>query len=383
MYALKAKEKGFPRAYRLLGFMYRDGQFVEKNLLKSVELFNEAINRGDHISYCYLGDVYAELGETDRRVTLYRKAAGLAEQGVIESGIPFCSLAGLYAEGNGVERNYETAAQYYLKAAERNYGNALHQVVSCILHLERGKKEYYLQKAYTLNCKQAAFELGMLEKRKRKGKKEKLSQSALAYFETSAEQGDMHCVVELLRNYSCILGNGEDRNDRQNAIKWFRFFFANADSDFIHRLSEDNILATYYYAYAIELDYDSDANKQDREFVLYNFKKSVEDCPLHLGNIIDFAVSGYLFPKESDSGLEVDVLHAEEVLNFAVKYLNSYFSFINSTAPERLLSAKAETKNTLGKGYAFLSRCYKYGNYVSLDRDRAEQYEKIAARMYI
>ena len=48
-----------------------------------------------------------------------------------------------------------------------------------------------------------------------------------------------------------------------------------------------------------------------------------------------------------------------------------------------LLSEKAEMKITLGKGYAFLSRCYKYGNYVSVDRDRAEQYEKIAARMYI
>ena len=383
MYALRAKEKGFPRAYRLLGFMYRDGQFVEKNLLKSIELFREAINRGDHISYCHLGDVHEELGETARKAELYQKAVELAEQEIIESGIPFCRLAGLYEAGKGVEQDYETAARYYLKAAQRKYENALQQAVPCILHLERGKRAHYLQKAYALNCKRAAYELGLIEKKKRKNKKEKLPQRAVDYFEAGAEQGDMYCVMELIRNDSCVLGNGTDRADRQNAIKWFRFFFANANHAFIHRLSEDNVLATYYYAYAIELDYDPDVNKQDREFVLYNFKKSVEDCPLHLGNIIDFAVNGYLFPKESESGLEVDVLHAEEVLNFAVQYLNAYFEFIQRTKPESLPAEMTDTKNTLGKGYAFLSRCYNYGHYVAKNRDRAELYKSIAAKMYI
>ena len=90
-----------------------------------------------------------------------------------------------------------------------------------------------------------------------------------------------------------------------------------------------------------------------------------------------------LFPKESDSGLEVDVPHAEEVLNFAVQYLNAYFAYISDVTPQNLETEKMNTRITLGKGYAFLSKCYEYGNHVSRNRDRAEQYKRIAAKMYI
>ena len=145
MYALKAKEKGFPRAYRLLGFMYRDGLFVEKNLLKSVELFKDAINRGDYISYCHLGYIYGEMGEVAKKVEVYKKAAELAKQGKIKSGMPFYRLAVLYEEGSGVERDYETAAQYYLKAAERKHESSRKYAVSCILQVEGEKRLHYLQ----------------------------------------------------------------------------------------------------------------------------------------------------------------------------------------------------------------------------------------------
>ena len=383
MYALRAKEKGFPRAYRLLGFMHLEGEHVEKNLLKAREMFSEAIRRGDYISYCYLGDVYGELKEHHRKAELYQKAAELAEQEIIESGIPFYKLADYYEENIGVSQNYELAARYYLKAAARKYEKAYLRAVPCILHLQRGKKETYLQKAYALNCRQAAYELGVMEKKKRKDKREKLSGDACAYFEAGAEQGDMNCAIELIRNYSCVMGNGVQRSDRPEAIKWFRFFFANADTECIQRLSEDKMLATYYYAYGVELDYDPDRQMPDRKLVLYYFQKSVEVCPSHLGSIINFAVDGYLFPKESDSGLEVDVPHAEEVLNFAVQYLNAYFAYISDVTPQNLETEKMNTRITLGKGYAFLSKCYEYGNHVSRNRDRAEQYKRIAAKMYI
>lgn len=387
MYALKAKEKGFPRAYRLLAIMYESGNFVRKDLKKAIELYDYAIKGGDYLSYCYQGFVYGELGNTDKKVELYKRAVELAENGRIKSGIPFYRLAFLYEVGEDVTRNFELSIKYYLKAAERKQQYSMDFVVSKILLLDKDKQMPYLQQAYKFGCKRAAYSLGQIEKAKRKNDKEKLSDLAVKYFEEGAESGDIICAIELLWNYSWIIGNGcgdgSDQNDRINdramAIKWFQFLFANADEAFIESLRESNLLTTYYYAYAIELDYDPERNKPDREFVLYNFKKSVEESPLHIGRIISFSVDGYLFPDEFDSGLTVDVPHAEEVLNFAVEHIGEYLEYLKGNTP-CFLTEINKTNAKLRKGFSFISDCYKKGHYVSKSKEKANRYRKLAER---
>lgn len=387
MYALKAKEKGFPRAYRLLAIMYECGDFVHKDLQKAIELYDNAIKLGDYLSYCYQGFIYGELGNADKKVELYKKAVELAENGDIKSGMPFYRLAFLYEEGVGVTQDFELSIKYYLKAAERKHKLSRDQVVFKILLLDNDKQLPYLQQAYAFGCKRAAYSLGQMEKAKRKNDKEKLSDLAVKYFEEGAVSGDIACVLELLWNYSWIIGNGcsdgsdrEDRiNDRTNAIKWFQFLFANADEAFIESLRESKLIATYYYAYAIELDYDPECNKPDREFVLYNFKKSVEESPLHIGRIIGFSVDGYLFPDEFDSGLTVDVLHAEEVLNFAVEHIGEYLDYLKENTP-CFLTEINKTNAKLRKGFSFISDCYRTGKYVSKNKEKADKYKKLAER---
>ena len=378
MFALRAKEKEVPRAYRILAFMYESGDFVDKDLNKAVEMYGEAIKRGDYLSYCYMGYVCGLLGDTAKKVELYKKAAELAQTGEIKSGLPFYRMAILYDDGIGVSCDYETATEYYLKAAKRSHKNAKKWAVSCIKKLEGDKKLSYLQKAYELNCKDAAYELGRIEKSKRKSDNEQLSEAAVSYFENGAESGDIYCVLELLWNYSYVLGNGVFRKDREQSIKWFRFFFANADEDFLNSYRESNILASYYYAYAVELDYDPDVTP-DREFVLYNFKKSVEECPKHLGNIIHFTVNGYLFPDESSSGLQVDIPHTEEILAFVQEHLTEFFEYLKKEDADNYADYSKKASELMKKGYTFISKCYKEGKIVPKNKEKSEKYRQLAA----
>lgn len=385
MYTLKAKENGLPRAYRLLAFMYEEGQYVGKDLQKAQELFDEAINRGDYLSYCFKGALYGEMNRPDKKVELYKKAAELAEEGKIESGTPFYRLAVLYDNGEDVEQNFETAADYYIKAAERNHGNAKKWLVPCVMNLDGDKKSKYLNKAFELKCEKAAYELGIIEKNKRADEFERLSEDAIRYFETGAEQGDMHCVLELLQDYSCAIGNGcrdgSNRSDRINAIKWFGFFFANVDKDFLDSCGHE-FLSTYYCAYAFELDYDPDFNMPDRELVLYYFRKSVDECPVHLEKIIKFAVDGYLFPNVSGSKLTVDVIHAEELLVLAQDNLDEFLVYIRERYPEDYLDNWKRIRETLIRGYLFISSCYEDGRYISANPEKAEKYKYLAKNLY-
>ncbi len=386
MYALKAKENGLPRAYRLLAFMYADGKYVDKDLKKAIDLFDEAINRGDYLSYCFLGALYGDMNQPEKKVELYKKAVKLAESGEIDSGAPFYRLAGLYDNGDGVEQNFEKAVKYYLKAVEKNHRAAQKLLVACILKLENDKKIEYLKKAFNLKCEKAAYELGMIEKEKRADEFERLSADAIKYFETGAEMGDMHCVLELIQDYSCAIGNGcrdgSNRSDRMNAIKWFGFFFANVDQEFIDEYCGHEFLSTYYCAYAFELDYDPDLNMPDREFVLYYFKKSVDECPVHLEKIINFAVDGYLFPNVSGSKLMVDVIHAEELLVLAQDHLDEYLEYIKEHYPDDYRSEWKKIKETLIRGYLFISACYEDGRYIHVDKEKSEKYKRLAKHLY-
>lgn len=381
MYALMATEYGFPRAYRILAFMYEDGELFGKDYQKAIEMYEEAIARGDYSSLCYEGWIYGQNGDYEKRRELYEKAVVFAEEGKIKSGLPFYRLGYIYEYGEGVPQDTEKALKYYFLSAEKKTSSALKYTVSVIMTLsDQEQRELYLKKAYELGCKGAAHELGSIEKSKGTGKR--LPEKAVSYYVKGAESGDMQCVPELLWDYSFVIGNGDGRNDRAEAIKWFQFLFAHADEEYMNLLRERELLAVYYYAYAIELDYDPDFNLPDREYVQLYFQKSLDESPEYLDRIAGFVVDGYLFPEVSSSGLKTDVIHAEEMLEMLGKYLSSYLDcFINNNFSEDLqkwndLILKFE------QGYNKISECYNKGITVQKNKATSKIYklkaEKIA-----
>ena len=280
-----------------------------------------------------------------------------------------------YEYGKGVKKDIVKAVEYYIKSAERHFDKALKYTVSVILEINnQEQKEYYLNKAYELGCEGAAYELGNNEKLK---DDERLSDKAIKFYAEGAESGDIRCAIKFLHNYSLVLGRGKNRNDRLEALKWFQFLFAHIDEEYLKYLRENNILATYYYAYAIELDYDPDVNLPDREFVQFYFEKSLNESPEFLNMIVNFVVDGYLYPEDTASGLNLDVVHAEEILNPLGKYLLGYRKYIvncdnsNQTKWYELM-IKFE------QGYNKISDCYKLGKGIQKNKIASKNYKNKA-----
>ena len=189
----------------------------------------------------------------------------------------------------------------------------------------------------------------------------------------------MSCAAELISNYSFIMGRGDRHKDRDEAIRWFQFFFANMDAEYKEKLKSNNLLEVYYYAFAVELDYEGPNHKPDREFVQYYFKKSLEACPRFLPRIVGFIVDGYLFPEESNSGFTKDVAHAEEMLPFVERYLPAYEAYIAQAKDKDEPDDRARIRGDLKRGYQEISECYRTGKGVPRNRDKAAMY-KLKAR---
>lgn len=381
MYALKATEYEFPRAYRILGFMHEDGDFFEQDYQKAIHFFEEAIKRGDYLSLCYEGWAHGKLGDYDKRRSLYEQALQYAIDGKIKSGLPFYRMGYIYKFGEGVPQNLIQAVQYYLQGAERKDKSSLEYTLSAIMDIEDEKQRMtYLKKAYELECEGTAYKLGQIEREKTN--LERLSDEAIMYFTHGAEeQGDMCCALELIWNYSFIFGNAYTLEDRQKAIKWFQFLFANASQEFLDSLHKNQSLATYYYAYAMELDYATDGEIPDREFVQFYFKKSLDESLQHFPQIVDFTVNGYLFPEESDSGLPLDIAHGEEMLEMLKNYWESYCDYIIKTDWENCEKRCEEIVQHFKKGYMKISECYGSGKAIAKNKTKSAEYKKKTAQI--
>lgn len=377
MYTLMAVEHGFPRAYRLLGYMYEDGDYFEKDYGKAIEMFEEAFKRGDYLSLCYEGWVYGELDNYKKKRELYEKAVRYAESGKIKSGTPFFRMGYILETGEGIPKDVIKSVEYYLLAAERKHEKALKYTVETIMTIpDSEKRDSFLRKAFEFGCNGAAYELGMIEKSKGEG--ERLSDEAVKYFKNGANSGSINCILQLLWNYSFVIGHGDTREDRLEAIKWFQLFFALSDDDFLKDFPN---LETYYYAYAIELDYDPDYNMPDREFVQMYFKKSLDVSLLHYYQIVHFIVNGYLFPEDSSSGLQLDILHAVEMLKLLEGYLSDYLRYLNDSEKTDTENRWYELLQQFERGYIKISECYSKGVSVSKDKAMALEYKKKANRI--
>ena len=378
MYALKSSEYDFPRAFRILGLIIENGEWGEQDYETAIAMFDKAIERGDFLSYCYKGWACGSLGDSAKKLECYQKAYALAEEGKIRSGLPYYRMGYLYETGEGVEKDLKQALELYFIGAERGHKNSIKYMTSTIKDLPKDEWEPYLKRALDLHCPDAAYELGIIEKEKDPEKQ--LTPEGVHYFEVGAQEGDMYCATELILNYSNIMGRGDKYRDHDTSIRWFQFLFANMDAEYKEMLEKRGLLEVYYYAFAVELDYEGPNQKPDREFVQYYFKKSLDQCPRFLPQVIGFIVDGYLFPEESQSGFTKDILHAEEMLPFAEAYLPAYTRYIAKAKEdgETVQDQSAQIRANIKRGYQEISDCYRTGRGVPRDREKAAKYKQKA-----
>jgi tetratricopeptide (TPR) repeat protein len=112
-----AIEKGNSFAMNNLGYMFHNGEGVERNYSKAIELYKMAIEKGNSFAMNSLGYMFHNgLGVEQNRskaTELYKMA--------IEKGNSFAmyNLGYMYAHGEDAERNYSKAIELYKKAIEK------------------------------------------------------------------------------------------------------------------------------------------------------------------------------------------------------------------------------------------------------------------------
>lgn len=122
-WSMAAAEQGNALACMDIGYLYEEGHGVEKSAEEAEKWYVRAVEGGcinacSSIGFLYLCPEEPEQADSVTAASWFARGA--------EGGDPNCAvnLGVLYEEGNGVEQNYEKAAELYMQAAEGDYGYA-------------------------------------------------------------------------------------------------------------------------------------------------------------------------------------------------------------------------------------------------------------------
>lgn len=120
-YLKKCASQGQANCEQILGDSYRHGLGVEVDYQEAFRLFNSAAQKGNPSAYNNLGNLY-RLGQgvnkdPEEAARNYRIAA---DKG---NGAAQANLSNLYRVGVGVEKNGDTAFQLALKSSKQNHGS--------------------------------------------------------------------------------------------------------------------------------------------------------------------------------------------------------------------------------------------------------------------
>lgn len=142
-----------------VGYCYSKGIGVKKDKKTAMDIFKHAANKGDGLSACTLGNIYAQKKQFDHALKWYLRGVELGNLRAMEQ------LAAIYYEGNeGIAKDDEKAIAMNLKAIEQGSGLAASNLA--YLYETRGDLDEALKwwnKAIELGFEKAKSYLEKLE----------------------------------------------------------------------------------------------------------------------------------------------------------------------------------------------------------------------------
>ena len=193
----KAADQGIADAELRLGYCYQLGNGVELNLDTAMEWYEKAAAKGHVNGQVNIGIVSYKKERYEDAVTWFTKAAEQHDADA-ERWLGHC-----YRFGNGVEQNFDTALEWYEKAAAKGHAGAQYGI-----GIVNYKKERY--------------------------------EEAVTWFTKAAAQGDTDAEVHLGDCYR--KGRGVTR-DIPKAIEWYTKAAEKVDTEAAESLRELTQLA--------------------------------------------------------------------------------------------------------------------------------------------
>jgi TPR repeat protein len=160
---MQAANTGNGNAMYNLGFMYATGRGVAVNIDEARQWYEKAVQHGIVTAYAAIGGLY----ETDP--PNFAEARQWYEKGVAAGDIgSMYSLAYMYDEGHGVQRDYAKARDLYQQAGDAGNGNAMFNLALMyatgkggILDVEKARQLY--QRAVNAGIEPAREQLKRLQ----------------------------------------------------------------------------------------------------------------------------------------------------------------------------------------------------------------------------
>lgn len=401
MYALSSSEYKFPRAFRSLGRAYENGRFVDKDLDMALSYYEKAVELGDNLSLCNIGGIYYwDLEDYAKALEYYTQAEKAADEGKTKSGLPYRRLGLCYYYGKGVEMDERKGIDYMFKAVKRNHTYTKGHISKDIAVAETlsiYEKITYLKEACFYQCKEAELRMFYCIKNEKEPDLEKIndtldmfdmnleSRKALvaenakagrkpnhrevedilySLCKKGAENGDVDCIKELCFMESWVFGGNKYAN-REKALKSFQLLFSLAKDEELH--------ASYYYSYAVELAIDRVNKNPDKDHVFYYFEKTLK-ADMTMWNSIASIGREYMV-EESQGGLYLDVEFGEEFLSFAKKYLDEHSRELMSGYLNGKPEDFTDGCETLIEGFRLLASHYNKGRHIRKDKEKAKTLE--------
>ncbi len=244
----KSAENGDVYAQNNLGWMYYNGNGVDKDYTEAVKWFRKAADQGSAYAQNYLGSMYWNGYGVDKDYTQavkwYRKSA---EQGY---AIAQDNLGLMFCNGYGIDKDYTQAIKWYRKSAEQGDASAQNNLGWMYENGYGVDKDYteavkWYQKSAEQGNAFAQNNLGLLYKNGYGVDKD--YSEAVKWYRKSAEQGNAYAQYNL--GFMYHNGYGVDK-DYSEAIKWFRKSAEQGNAS-----AQNNLGWMYWNGYGVDKDY--------------------------------------------------------------------------------------------------------------------------------
>eukprot|EP01123_Difflugia_compressa_P003985 TRINITY_DN15310_c0_g1_i1.p1 TRINITY_DN15310_c0_g1~~TRINITY_DN15310_c0_g1_i1.p1 ORF type:complete len:522 (+),score=122.04 TRINITY_DN15310_c0_g1_i1:216-1568(+) len=176
-------------ALTALGEFYERGWGVEKNIKQALEYHHRAFDFGFKDSLSHLGRIYKSIGDYDKALEYLNLTVQYDET----DADSFYLLGEMYDKGYGIEKNIETAINFYEKSIENENDNRDSLVALINIYVAKASYDKALSHLQNTSLQQDSFCLHLLGEFYEKGYGVQTNiQTAIEYYQKARQYDQLH-----------------------------------------------------------------------------------------------------------------------------------------------------------------------------------------------